>query len=94
MGYPMTWKRFINRNSLQEGGYANAQLTGANLDSMTGWPGDAMRQASQRFRMIMGDLRRLEQDVVDEKAICNQIVSRTGIDKDTVAAVLKAFMEI
>lgn len=46
------------------------------------------------LRALSGDLRRLEQDTVDEGSLCQQIVLRTGIDADTVAAVLAEFMAI
>lgn len=42
--------------------------------------------------LLLGDLRRLEEDTVDEKATCLYISRKTGIDVETVAAVLKEFM--
>jgi len=44
------------------------------------------------FTLLAGDLRRLENDALDERGICAHIASRTGVDEDTVAAVLKEFI--
>ena len=46
----------------------------------------------QASMMLAGDLRRLENDVVDEASICLHIAHRTGIEADVVAAVLKEFI--
>ena len=44
------------------------------------------------WKILLGDIRRLEADVADEKTICRHIATRTGVDPDTVATVLKEFM--
>jgi len=49
---------------------------------------------NNRWGALLGDIRRLEQDVVDEQAIAKQIAHRLGIADDFVAAVLKEFMSI
>ncbi len=82
MGYPMTWQRFIRRNRLTEGDYV------VSPDAF--WTGS--QEVPQRVRNMMGDLRRLEKDALDERAICVHIAKETGTDAETVAAVLKEFM--
>ncbi len=49
---------------------------------------------SERLRLLVGDLRRLERDAVDERGICTHIVQRTGLAPDVVAAVLKEFVTL
>lgn len=105
----MTFKRFINRNRLAEGGYDHEPakievLVARSVDEM-----DAERQlvvykalaksAHERLdaernarNMLLGDLRRLEADAMDERSTCAYIAHRTGVDSDTVAAVLKEFI--
>lgn len=94
MGYPMTYKRYVNRNKLHKGDYQDAKMTNLNLDAMTGWMGDEVRSMQQRWRMMAGDLRRLEEDSVDENAVAAIIAARTGLDSDTVSAVLKEFFDV
>lgn len=62
---------------------SHASMLGKEIDSL-----------NSRWGVFMGDLRRLEQDAVDENAICAQIASRTGIENSVVAAVLKEFLAI
>lgn len=50
-------------------------------------------QWNDRLALLAGDLRRLERDTLDEDAICKHIAARTGVDADSVAAVLKAYLE-
>lgn len=50
------------------------------------------KQANNRARMLAGDLRRLEVDTADEGATCQHIATRTGVDPEVVAAVLKEFI--
>src|SRR5260370_21845143 len=45
-----------------------------------------------RLRLLVGDLRRLELDTIDEGSINAYIAQRTGLDQEIVAAVLKEFM--
>ena len=52
----------------------------------------AIKSNEEQWRMLLGDIRRLEADVADEKAICQHIASRVGVDPDVVAAVLKEFL--
>jgi hypothetical protein len=56
------------------------------------WHEDAERW-NGRMANLAGDLRRLEHDTLDENAICKHIAGRTGVDADSVAAVLKAYLE-
>lgn len=123
MGYPMTWKRLINRNGLGDGTYSvtpTAWVPQANTETrepippeqFTGVPpeareattlrstqdlsnfrADALLLLERKARNLAGDLRRLEHDTVDEGAICEYVATRTGIDVDKVAAVLKEFMD-
>lgn len=53
---------------------------------------EAAERWNDRIRGLVGDLRRLEADAVDEEAICSYVADRTGVDAETVAAVLKEFM--
>lgn len=41
---------------------------------------------------LLGDLRRLEMDTIDENATAKAIALKTGVDVEIVAAVLKEFM--
>lgn len=100
MGYPMTFKRVINRNQVSEGGYGDWPKTwpAPNLDKLAvatnpDWYIDAFNGVKQRVGALLGDLRRLETDAVDENATCKAIALRTGIDEEIVAAVLKEFMQ-
>jgi hypothetical protein len=42
--------------------------------------------------LLLGDLRRLEDDTVDEVAICQVIANKTALALDVVAAVLKEWI--
>jgi hypothetical protein len=53
---------------------------------------ERLRSYEGAARMLLGDLRRLEQDTLDEGTTCRVIAGRTGLDPDTVAAVLKEFL--
>lgn len=109
MGYPMTWQRIVNRNGLGDGGYDKtperhqARVQTVNIGPME--PDEFTKQQhypmSQRlaayetaFRLLVGDLRRLEADAQDEGLLCEQIARRTGLDADVVAAVLKEFVTL
>jgi hypothetical protein len=48
----------------------------------------------QAFKTLAGDIRRLENDTLDEEAICLMISARTNVDKDDVAAVLKEYFNV
>ena len=50
MGYPMSWRRLVNRNGLN-GGYQHSELPNQNAHGS---------------RLIAGDMRRLEEDSRDE----------------------------
>lgn len=54
----------------------------------------AAKRYNAKVRLLMGDLRRLEADTVDEGAICQRIVADTGLSLDDVAAVLKLWMGV
>ncbi len=47
-----------------------------------------------KIKMMLGDLRRLERDSVDENMVCQYISSKIGVDKETVAAVIAAWMTV
>jgi hypothetical protein len=51
-----------------------------------------LREYEARLASLLGDLRRLEKDTTDERSTCAFIASRTGLDPDVVAAVLKEFI--
>lgn len=100
----MTFKRFINRNYLH-GDYGDSKVT-ANLDHAGAmstdeflqvlaphWLSELKRQQNL-WSLVLGDLRRLEKDTVDENYICAAISRQTGIDVNDVAAVLIAYMEM
>lgn len=53
---------------------------------------DEIDKINQKWGLLMGDLRRLEMDAVDESAISKQIATRTGLDPEVIAIVLKEFM--
>lgn len=50
-------------------------------------------QANSRWSLLVGDIKRLGTDAVDEVAICNYIAGRTGFQTEVVAAVLKEFFQ-
>lgn len=50
-----------------------------------------VKQLENRYRCMLGDLRRLEMDATDEGPVCQTIAARMKIDVDTVAGVLKEF---
>lgn len=108
MGYPMTWQRVVNRNALLDGDYGkpparwarNVNLTDRGLATeeqflpMVAQSGrERVERYEQQIRALAGDLRRLEADTVDENGICGHIARQTGLDRDDVAAVLKAYIE-
>lgn len=108
MGYPMTITRVIHRNQLSDGDYDKSPLhryyfkpvwderfqdEKLLLDVIAGLT-KTVNDVNSAFRMLAGDLRRLERDVLDEDAICKLIAQRTNVDPDSVAAVLKEFMSI
>ena len=104
MGYPMTLKRFLNRNGLLDGSYDETPQRWRRTPPVTisddshvraliqQWAGDVERWNGS-MRLLIGDLRRLERDTLDEQAINANICRVTGIDQDTVAAVLRAYWD-
>lgn len=84
MGYPMSWGRVVDRNSLR-GNYTKARDCGNT--EITYLPDCC----SSRLRMISGDLRRVEQDSVDGNYPTKEIADRAGVDIETVQKVLRAF---
>lgn len=109
MGYPMTWQRLINRNSLGDGDYTTPPLAWHRMKSviLDGYQNDPVTLRSvlasydgnvehhnHRMAMFAGDLRRLEKDGRDERGICERIAHRTGFESDVVAAVLKEFFAL
>lgn len=108
MGYPMTFKRVVQRNNLVTGDYDTSpkyhsysnpvwdkqyQNEELLLDIIKHYT-ETVNRLNDYFKRLAGDLRRLEHDVVDEDALCSLIANRTKIEPDVVAAVLKEFMSI
>lgn len=58
------------------------------------WPRavQRLRNYEGQVRLLLGDLRRLEADTVDEKITCQAIAHKTGIDPEVIAIVLKEFL--
>ena len=109
MGYPMTWQRIVNRNALGKGDYSDPgeHSCRVNLGSKGGIATmeefyetmgphyvERLTQYEGRFKMLLGDIRRFEIDSLDESAVCSRITQMTGIDQDSVAAVLKSFLSV
>jgi len=83
MGYPMTWKRVINRNGLADGDYMSPPKKYAkrvNIGDLAGaddsdafyrqmWPHiiERIKEYENSARMLAGDIRRLEEDTLDEQ---------------------------
>lgn len=51
-----------------------------------------LERAKGGRQMLLGDLRRLELDALDERAHVQYIAQRLGADPDLVAAVIREFM--
>lgn len=103
MGYPMTFQRVLHRSGLNTGNYGQcpprAPFWGVNEkpEALATWLPELSRRVADARSWAMnlaGDLRRLEEDAVDEAAICTQIATRTGLPRDVVAAVLKEFIAL
>lgn len=108
MGYPMTFKRLINRGRWNDGDYTKPpeawqiQVNIGELgliktdEEFIQHLGPYWRKRLQEYetmsRSFAGDLRRLEKDAVDEDAYCNVIAQRTGVPSDIVAIVIKEFI--
>jgi hypothetical protein len=56
--------------------------------------GKALFGWDQWRQLILGDLRRLEADALDERALCQEVARSTGVDADVVAAVLQEFFAL
>lgn len=54
--------------------------------------GKAIKGWDQWRQQILGDLRRLEADSRDERALCQEVARSVGVDVEIVAAVLQAFI--
>lgn len=108
MGYPMTWRRVMDRNRVRDGDYGDVPFTCPLVSIQPSWIPEASEHqlaglaetfqeenAKQKARVgqLLGDLRRLERDTLDEKATVVVIADQTGVDPDDVAAVLRAFLE-
>lgn len=88
MGYPMTYRRVVNRNMLN-GGYGHnpgRQPTAAYPDPQ------AQKPQRAEVAMIAGDLRRLEQDQRDDRHLM-LYASKTGLSEAQVLHVLDLFFE-
>lgn len=114
MGYPMTWKRVLNRNGLVDGDYGQAPsryqirvnihedpqrvlsyTTGKSETIAEHMAPDWIKRIQEyenSSKMLAGDIRRLEQDAVDEGSLCQEIARRSGVDKEIVAAIIKEFL--
>lgn len=102
MGYPMTWRRVIARNGLQEGDYQTAPMSWHSrvnireqddeMPALGKHRRERIEAYERQAKVLCGDLRRLESDALDEAAVCNAIHRLTGVAVDDVAAVLQAFM--
>lgn len=98
----MTYQRVINRNGMH--GDYGTKLSSVNLD----FPGtlsdekfkqvmaehwqSALKFSDAHWGNVMGDLRRLEKDTVDEHTVCQHIATVTNINAEIVAVVLKEFL--
>lgn len=98
MGYPMTWRRVIQRNGIEAPGIWDAMVNiSADVDASVSV--SAVRRErivcyADQVRLLRDDIRRLIQDSQDETAVCAQIYRRTGLATDIVAAVLKEFFSL
>jgi hypothetical protein len=103
MGYPMTYKRVVNRNGLMDGDYGKSparhrkvvitNATDSWATKIYHFDSVAKRcdEYEKSFELLAGDLRRLENDSQDEQLVCMRIAAKTGIGADVVAAVLLEF---
>lgn len=108
MGYPMTFRRVLSRNGLVGGGYEaipdpkpfpeagkfneGVDYVAVLRDQIVHLEGELTKARCDRANLL-GDLRRLEQDALDERGICGDIALRLKLQPDMVAAVLREFME-
>ena len=103
MGYPMTYKRVINRNGLADGDYdtppQRAPFWHFNnkpevLIHMLPEISKKIDTTLNAYANLCGDLRRFERDTLDEAPFgpVARIAARTGISPDVVAGVLKEFL--
>lgn len=99
MGYPMTYQRVINRNGLATGDYNQVSERYAKRVNITEpaaftYVAKRVEEYEKQATLLLGDLRRLENDTVDENQIAKQITRKTGIDSGIVAAVLREYMNL
>lgn len=114
MGYPMTWRRLLNRSHFNEGDYESLPHEWLDYGTHTAWgliernatvdgllglmktlesaTQEQAERNSQRLKLFLGDLRRLERDTLDERYICLEIGRKIAVDPDVVAAVLKEWL--
>lgn len=107
MGYPMTYKRVVGRNRLDDGNwhssgsgvawrsiddYTVGEAIGLAQTLLMGW-NDAAKRHNQRVAMLLDDMDRLRRDTLDEGSVCELIAQRTGVDAEVVAAVLKEWLD-
>lgn len=98
MGYPMTWKRVVNRNHLEKDSpewlaYKTTSILPEHEELVSHW-NKAAEGFNLKVRILMDDVRRLQRDALDEVVIASRIASVTGIDKAAVATVLQAFFNL
>lgn len=104
----MTWRRFLNRNQLQDGDATRWPIGWHPYVTDRPYVPEAFSEREREFmdqvnaerselggrlRVLAADLRRLERDAKDEMATARHIASRTGVDVEAVAAVLKEFFD-
>jgi hypothetical protein len=87
MGYPMTWNRVLQRNSLC-GNYTHVRTSdGAIMES------GLAPSLIGALRLLSGDLRRLERDATDPGSWRTEIAKRAGVTEEVVVQVLTAFWD-
>ena len=90
MGYPMTYPRLLERNSLL-GNYTRARDYWNSDIEPGSYYGNNLGMSV--LRMISGDLRRLEQDALQPGTYRTQLAKNAQVDEDTLVRVLTAFFE-
>lgn len=109
MGYPMSFRRILDRNNLHDGDYGNPPLRWNQgiagpvtvlVDDAEGLmkvllvEQEKLRNLMSKLSLLAGDIRRFKHDAVDEDYICKYIADELHLDEETVAMVIRKFMEI
>jgi hypothetical protein len=104
----MTWQRILSRNHLRKGGYddpadwkilTNTSSKDDGSEAVSRTRREHLVILETKAKNLLGDLRRLEKDALDEDAIVKTISFRlrttsTAVDENLIAAVLKEFMAL